>query len=119
MGSSRGPSPSTNLTPWPSASGTIRISENKIAASKLYLRIGCSVTSAACEASELTGRKGYRAEALLALDEKARRELSERTAPLEVGPLARDVTFIYSFRGQLQEQMKKPHRRYQRQTFRA
>ena len=61
----------------------------------------------------------YRAEALLALDEKARRELSERTAPLEVGPLARDVTFIYSFRGQLQGQMKKPHRRYQRQTFRA
>jgi hypothetical protein len=43
----RGPSPSSNVTFMPSASGITRISENRIAASKPNRRIGCSVTSAA------------------------------------------------------------------------
>ena len=40
-GSSRGPSPATKRTFWPSACGITRISENKIAASKPNRRIGC------------------------------------------------------------------------------
>ena len=43
----RGPSSSTKRTSWPSACGTTRMSENRIAASKPKRRIGCSVTSAA------------------------------------------------------------------------
>ena len=45
--SSRGPSPLLERTLWPSASGTTRMSENRIAASKPKRRIGCSVASAA------------------------------------------------------------------------
>jgi len=45
--SSRGPSPASNVTGWPNASGTTKISENKIAASNRNRLIGCSVASAA------------------------------------------------------------------------
>ena len=47
MASRRGPTPSSNATFCPSASGTIRMSANRIAASKSNRRIGCSVISAA------------------------------------------------------------------------
>ena len=43
IGSSFGPSPATNVTFLPSACGTTRISENRIAASKPNRLIGCSV----------------------------------------------------------------------------
>ena len=46
-GSSLGPSPLSKRTVRPSACGTTRMSENKIAASNPNRRIGCSVTSAA------------------------------------------------------------------------
>ncbi len=46
-GDKRGPSPASNVNFCPSAWGTTRISENRIAASKPNRRTGCSVTSAA------------------------------------------------------------------------
>ena len=46
-GSSRGPSPSTNQTFRPSASGTTRMSENRIAASSGKRRSGCITASVA------------------------------------------------------------------------
>src|ERR1700761_3668742 len=46
-GSSLGPSPASKRTERPSACGTTRMSENRIAASKPKRRTGCSVTSAA------------------------------------------------------------------------
>ena len=52
-----GPSPSTKVTCCPSAYGTTRISENKIAASKPKRRIGCNVISAARLASKQRSRK--------------------------------------------------------------
>ena len=55
--SSRGPSPSTKLTRCPSACGTTRISENRIAASKPKRRIGCNVTSAASFGVKQRSRK--------------------------------------------------------------
>src|SRR6266851_5431804 len=45
-GDKRGPSPASNVNFCPSAWGTTRISENRIAASKPNRRTGCSVTSA-------------------------------------------------------------------------
>ncbi len=47
IGVSRGPSPLSNPTVWPSASGITRMSENRIAASKPNRRIGCKVASMA------------------------------------------------------------------------
>ena len=47
-----GPSPSSKYKPKPIASGTVRISENKIAASKLNLLNGCIVTSQASSGLE-------------------------------------------------------------------
>ncbi|SMG65569.1 hypothetical protein BMETH_357_0 [methanotrophic bacterial endosymbiont of Bathymodiolus sp.] len=41
----RGPSPSVKYKPKPIASGIVKISENKIAASKSNLSNGCNVTS--------------------------------------------------------------------------
>ena len=43
---------------------------------------------------------------------KGENEFERERSPFEVGPLARDVTFIYAFRGQLPfpERMTKPHR---------
>ena len=43
--SKTGPSPSRNLTPKPMASGIVKMSENKIAASKLKASIGCIANS--------------------------------------------------------------------------
>ncbi len=45
----RGPSPSAKLSPSPIASGTVRMSENRIAASSGKRSSGCSVTSVASE----------------------------------------------------------------------
>ena len=56
-GSSRGPSPSTNQTLRPRASGTTRMSENKIAASKPKRRTGCKVTSVANSGVKQRSRK--------------------------------------------------------------
>jgi hypothetical protein len=42
-----GPSPSTKYRPRPIASGTVRMSENRIAASRSKRSSGCSVTSQA------------------------------------------------------------------------
>ena len=43
--SNRGPSPSEKYNPKPIASGIVKISENRIAASKSKRRKGCKVTS--------------------------------------------------------------------------
>ena len=47
IGVNRGPSPVSKLTSWPKASGTNRISLNRIAASNPKRRIGCNVASTA------------------------------------------------------------------------
>ncbi len=43
----RGPSPAAKLRPRPIASGTVRMSEKRMAASSGYRSSGCSVTSVA------------------------------------------------------------------------